>query len=110
MSPKSGVMKPNVPESIVVTILGKQWEMCWRKRLPSVGRGKVCHGECDSPDTPGKQIRIRAGLSDEEHLDVLIHEMLHAAAWHIREDLVDQFATDVAAVLVRLGWVRDKGD
>ncbi len=94
------------PESVVVTILGKQWELCWRKRLPSVGRGRICHGECDAPDTPGKQIRIRAGLSDAEHLDVLIHEMLHAAAWHIREDLVDQFATDVSAVLVRLGWKR----
>lgn len=86
---------------IIVTILGKQWELRFRRKLPD----NHC-GECDSPDTPRKRITIRSGMRDELELDTTIHELLHAAGWHIDEVFVTQFATDAAKILTRLGWVK----
>lgn len=63
------------------------------------------YGECDDPKTPGKQIRVRADLTDKLELDTLIHEMLHASAWEVlSEEFVTQTAHDVARVLWRLGY------
>lgn len=89
---------------LVVTILGKQWELVYRSRLPD----NHC-GECDSPDTQGKRIRIRRGMREELELDTVIHECLHAAGWHIDEPFVEQFSTDVARILTRLGWRKTDG-
>lgn len=86
---------------IIVTILGKQWELIFRRKLEN----NHC-GECDSPDTARKQIRIRSGMREELELDTTIHELLHAAGWHIDEVFVEQFATDAAKVLTRLGWTK----
>lgn len=86
---------------IIVTVLGKQWELVFRKKLDE----NNC-GECDSPDTPRKKIRIRSGMRKELELDTTIHELLHAAGWHIDEVFVTQFATDAAAILTRLGWTK----
>lgn len=90
---------------IIVSILGKQWELLFKRRMPD----NHC-GECDNPNTPGKQIRIRKGMREELELDTTIHEMLHAAGWHIDEPFVEQFATDAAAILMRLGWRKTEGD
>ena len=86
---------------IIVTILGKQWELRFRRKLEN----NNC-GECDAPDMPRKQIRIRSGMREELELDTTIHELLHAAGWHIDEVFVNQFATDAAKVLMRLGWTK----
>jgi hypothetical protein len=61
-------------------------------------------GDCDAPTTPNKEIRIASNLRGEERLEVLIHEMVHAAGWHIDETFVEQFASDAARALWRQGY------
>lgn len=61
-------------------------------------------GDCDSPDTPGKKIRIRSGLSEFDELDVMIHELLHISDWTKDETWVEETATEIAKILWKLGW------
>ena len=64
-------------------------------------------GECDSPDTKGKEIRISTDLQREEELEVVIHELLHASDWSKDEECVEEIAQDISNVLMRLGWKKD---
>lgn len=76
----------------------------WRLRFaPNMAN----RGDCDPPDQPGKEIRVSSALRGEERLEVLIHELVHAAGWHIDEAFVERFASDAARALWRLGY-RDK--
>ncbi len=61
-------------------------------------------GDCDPPNQPGKEIRISSALRGEERPEVLIHELVHAAGWHIDEMFVERFARDAARALWRLGY------
>jgi hypothetical protein len=83
-----------------LTILGKRWNLRFARNLKN-------RGDCDPPAAPGKEIRVGSSLRDEERLEVVLHEMLHAAGWHIAEEFVDQFACDAARALWRLGY-RDR--
>ena len=49
-----------------------------------------------------------SALHGEERLEVLLHELVHAAGWHIDEAFVERFASDAARALWRLGY-RDQG-
>ena len=80
-----------------VQILGKRWQLRFAPNM--AGRG-----DCEPPTQPNKAIRISSTLADEERLEVLLHELLHAAGWHIDESFVERFATDAARVLWRLGY------
>lgn len=91
---------------IIVTILGKQYELTFEERLPRLPDGRKAAGWCDHPETVGKKIRIRQGMTEEQTLDTLIHEMLHAAAWQIKEELVEEFSSNAAEILCRLGWTK----
>ncbi len=83
-----------------LTILGKRWLLRFVSRIDK----DLSRGECDDPTTPNKEIRVLGKLKGEERLEVLIHEQLHAAGWHIDEKFVKQFAEDVARNLTKLGW------
>lgn len=61
-------------------------------------------GDCDPPDCKGKQIRVRRSLSGEHRLEIVIHELLHAANWHASEEWVGTTAADLARILTRLGY------
>ncbi len=89
---------------IIASILGRQWEIVFKDKLKRLPDGRQARGWCDAPETKSKKISIRNGMDDLETLDTLLHEMLHAAGWHIDEPFVEQFATDAAAILTRLGW------
>ena len=80
-----------------VKILGKVWRL---KFLPITS----VRGDCDPPNKRGKLIRISTSLVGEERLEVLVHEMLHAAGWHIDEEFVRRFSEDVARELWKLGY------
>ena len=80
-----------------LTILGKHWNLRFARNLKN-------RGDCDPPAAPGKEIRVESSLRDEERLEVVLHELVHAAAWHIDEEFVGQFAEDVARALWRLGY------
>jgi hypothetical protein len=45
-----------------------------------------------------------SNLRGEERLEVLLHELVHAAGWHLGESIVEQFANDAARALWRLGY------
>ena len=79
------------------TILGQRW----RIRFVAMRRND---GECDAPQTTDKEIRIASHLKGERRLSTIIHEALHASAWHIDEEFVDQFGNDLARLLTRLGY------
>lgn len=86
-----------------VKILGKLWRL---RFAPNMVENR---GDCDAHDAAAKEIRISSALRGEERLEVLVHEMLHAANWHLDEEFVEAFAVDVARVLWRLGY-RDSGE
>ena len=65
---------------------------------------------CEHPGTPDKEIRVDISYakgSDKDLIDAVIHECLHASGWHLSEDYVEQFATDAAEILCRIGFQRD---
>lgn len=81
-----------------ISVGGKLWGF-HRKRM----RGKY-DGLCDPPDKPGKTITVDARLKDEEELEVIVHELMHALDWHKSEEAVDGGAKDFARVLWRMGY------
>jgi len=80
-----------------VKVLGKTWQLRFAPNLAN-------RGDCDQPDQCGKEIRIASTLRGEERLEVLLHELVHAAGWHLDESFVEQFACDAARALWRLGY------
>ena len=67
------------------------------------------NGECDAPEVPNKRMWVRASLEGEQELDILLHEMLHASAYHVlAEEFVTQTATDIAHALWKLGYRKKK--
>lgn len=84
------------------TILGKRWRLEWVKRFPH----RLQCGECDRPNAHDKAIRIKEGMSEQDTLDTVIHEAVHAANWHLDEEYVTRFSTDLARLLTRLGYRR----
>ena len=83
------------PPPKTVTIRGKRW----RFELVTLPRGR--DGDCH---VQPRQIRIRKSLKGQHKLDVIIHEILHAADWDKTEEWVDSTASDIARVLWRLGY------
>lgn len=80
-----------------VQVLGKVWQLRFAPNMAN-------RGDCEPPDKRGKEIRISSSLYGEQRLEVLIHELLHAAGWHIDESFVEQFARDAARTLWRVGY------
>ena len=86
-----------------IKILKKVWELNF---VPFLGKDK--DGDCDSPETPNKQIRIGKYLDSDDALRVIIHEVLHGANWHTySEEYVDELSTDIARILIRLGYKKE---
>ncbi len=81
-----------------VKVGNKYWNLLFTELDEETG------GECDSPDTNGKQIRIATDLKKQDELEVIIHELLHAADWSKDEEWVEVIADDIARVLWKLGW------
>jgi len=74
------------------------------KKVPYLGK---YDGDCDNPADPNRTIRIRSGLKDEQELEVLLHEMLHACFWDISEESIEESGIDIARVLWQLGYRKD---
>jgi hypothetical protein len=72
--------------------------------------GTLCDGLCDGPNTKGKKIKIRQGLEDRDHMDTVIHEMLHVFDRSKDEDWVAIVAKNITNVLLKLGYKRGKTD
>lgn len=85
-------------KDISIRIRGKMWKLRFA-RVPDDH-----NGNCDSPTAKGKSIRIRPSLSGEKRLEVLIHEMMHAAHWDLDEEVVSETSQDIARALWRIGY------
>jgi len=79
-----------------VRVLGKIWKLRFAHGLSN-------RGDCDPPEKHGKEIRVSADLVGEERLEVVLHELVHAAGWHIDDPFAEQFARDAARIIWRLG-------
>ena len=86
-----------------VTVRGKRWDLVFSSK----GLDKDQDGFCDAPTKTGKSIRVRPNLESERELDILIHELTHAGLWDLDEEVVTEFATDLARTLHRLGYRRN---
>lgn len=85
-----------------VTILGKRWRFEWFSR-PHNGPAV---GWCDPPHAKNKVIRVASNQSEFDQLDTIVHELMHAADWTKKEEWVNQFGTDMARALWKLGYRR----
>jgi len=81
-----------------VRILNKYYTLK-RPRL----RGSV-HGYCDAPTTPSKAILIDKKLNNQQELEIILHECLHAGLWFVCESVVERLAADLARILYRQGY------
>ena len=91
-----------------VKLLHKFWNLVFVSRMPKDPElPDDREGDCDSPTTPHKQIRILKSLEGEKRLDRIIHEFTHAAFWHLDEEQVEAFGGDLSRALWRLGY-RDR--
>jgi len=86
-------------------IRGKRWRILHR-------RLKHEDGWCDKPDVKDKAITIdpRCRSNDARYLEVVLHEALHAAVWDLDEEVVAEYARDVARLLHRLGFRCTEGE
>lgn len=95
---------------MLVTLLSKRWKLVFRP----LGRlrigGESIRGYCSDPGSPNKTIEIDSRLEGEEELEVLIHEMGHATNWPLSEEHITQQSKDMARVLWRLGYRRDRDE
>lgn len=82
-----------------IKILDKIYKFC-REKLDL----KENKGYCTSPKLKNKKIVVDESLKDEEELDIILHECLHAAFWFLDEEYVAEASKDFARILWRLGY------
>lgn len=85
-----------------VKIRNKFWNLKFVKKLKG---GTLA--EIDPPNYKHKEIRVLSRLEGMERLDAIIHEVLHVSNFELFDEIwVDQFGTDLARILWRLGYRR----
>lgn len=82
-----------------VWIAGERWKVV-ETRL------RTAYGVCDYES---RTIKIAAGLSAEDLLDTLLHEVIHARWPDISEESVVEFAGILAAAVIDWGFRRVEG-
>lgn len=80
-----------------LTIRGKRWRFLRRRMRKDFGR-------CEHPLERDKAILIAPGLKHELELEVIVHELLHAAFWDMSEQAILEAGQDVARALWRIGY------
>jgi len=67
-------------------------------------------GDCDAPTQLGKVIRINKDLMkpdmNQELMEILLHEGLHACIWDASESTVQETAESLAKLLWKCGYRR----
>ncbi len=82
------------------TFMDRKWKLRYVRSLPGGD-----YGRCDPPYRIGKEINILDSLTGEKRLEILLHELLHAAGWYIAEEFVEQYAKDAARIAFAEGFV-----
>lgn len=86
-------------------IRGVPVTITFARRMPR-GWRRDTRGDCRRLGAGGYAIRVLDELDDGERLEVLLHELLHAAYWDLDEEAVQETAADIARILQRAGWNR----
>ena len=84
----------------ILKIRGQKWRL---RFVPFLGNAE---GVCDKPE---RTIRIALGKSEQDPLDSIIHEILHAAMWDLDEEAVFTTANAISEALWKLGYRRSAG-
>ena len=82
---------------MIVKVLGKVWTI---KFVTSQALGGKRWGWCDNETN---EIWLWNGLKGKRAVEILLHELIHAACWHLDEEFVDQAAKDFATALSKMG-------
>ena len=82
-----------------VRLGGKYFDIRFVPRLGD--HGTDADGDCSIRD---QVIRIRHGLSEDDFLETVIHEALHALMPYLEEDPVHNSAHDLMRLLKRFGY------
>ena len=98
------------PERCRISLRGKacRFRYVTRAELDSaIGEpDPTTEGLCIRDDAGRCDILVLRGQSQLKELDRVIHETLHACAWDLAEETVEETAEGIAALLWRLGWRR----
>jgi hypothetical protein len=91
-------------KGISITVLGKPTQLVFKKlgRF-RIGKHQVL-GYCESPDCDPCHIYVDSRLAGKKKMEIVLHEMLHRAGWHIDEEFITRLAADAANVLDQLGF------
>lgn len=90
-------MKLKKPKSHVFD--GKKYKIKWRKPYRSEGLCKAPNNKTDD-----RFLMINPRASEQEIMDTLIHEALHACLWVVDEYAVHQTANDISSLLYKVGF------
>jgi len=93
-------MKPKT-----VTIRGQKFRIVFRTNLGTLPCGTKKGGDCEEPKKGVREIRILKSLRGRDLIEVLLHELTHAAFWDLDDEVVTEFAKDVTDVLI--GYVNE---
>ncbi len=83
-----------------LTINGRKWRV---RLVPAREMPRDALGDCDHPPGPHPTIRVRRNLTQQRLLEVLAHEVLHAAVPALSEESVTDAAAAIGRVLFSLG-------
>jgi len=80
-------------------LLGRDAELQFKKLGRYKNKGSRVRGLCDPPTAQPRQILVDSRLTGKERTEVIIHECLHLAGWHLDEGFISQFASELADLL-----------
>ncbi len=87
------------------TFRGRKYKLVWHK--PKRGKHDPKHlerlGTCSHPGVRGKRIVIWPRLQGLRLLQALLDESIHACAWDLDNESVDEMSTDIGYFLWRNG-------
>jgi beta-lactamase regulating signal transducer with metallopeptidase domain len=84
---------------ILFKLLGQNAELHLKKLGRYKIKGSKVRGLCDPPTVAPRKILVDSRLKGKERVEVILHECLHLAGWHLDEDFISQFAFEVAELL-----------
>lgn len=92
--------RKKLPKHISASFRNRRWKVKFVNRLP-----KGTFGDCqDSKKASERIIRVKRKQKEEDLLDTIIHEMLHAIFPQLTEDTVYDAANDLSRTLHKIGY------
>ena len=89
-------------QHIPITIHGEQWKLILCRSITH--RGVKCDGLCIYTK---REIRVDRNLKGRELVETVLHEMHHAAGWHVSEEAVAQLAKEQSLALEKVKGATD---